>query len=97
MQRLMYLKTKFKRNLTLFGDYRNFMIELIMKGYASKADERPQRKTWFFPHHGVYHPSKPGKIRVNFDCSAEFDKRSLNKELLTDPDLIFHCMHAYKN
>ena len=35
----------------------------------------------------MYHPSKPGKIRVVFDCSAEFDERSLNRELLTGPDL----------
>ena len=40
-----------------------------------------------YPHHGVYHPCKPGKIRVVFDCSAEFHGTSLNKELLPGPDL----------
>ena len=25
----------------------------------------------YIPHHGVYHPKKPGKIRVVFDCSFE--------------------------
>ena len=33
-------------------------------------------KTWYIPHHGVYHPSKPGKIRVVFDRSAEFQVKS---------------------
>ena len=37
--------------------------------------------------HGVYHPSKLGKIRVVFDCSAEFRGRSINKELLSGSDL----------
>ena len=27
---------------------------------------------WYVPHHEVYHPHKPGKIRVVFDCSAKF-------------------------
>ena len=42
---------------------------------------------WYLPHHGVYHPCKPGKIRAVFDCSAEFHGTSLNKELLQGPDL----------
>ena len=36
--------------------------------------------------HGVYHPSKPGKIRVVLDCSAEFQGRPINKELLSGSD-----------
>ena len=87
MKRLMYLKTRFKRKLSFFADYKKFMDDLVAKGYARKEDTRPPGKTWFIPHHEVYHPSKPGKIRVVFDCSAEFDKRSLNKELLTGLDL----------
>ena len=35
----------------------------------------------------MYHPSKPRKIRVVFDYSAQFAGKSLNQELLTDPDL----------
>ena len=34
-----------------------------------------------------HHPGKPRKIRVVFDCSAQFAVRSLNQELLTGPDL----------
>ena len=54
---------------------------------ALRGDTRPLGKTWFIPHHGVYNPNKPGKIGVIFDCSAEFDEQSLNKKLLTGPDL----------
>ena len=35
----------------------------------------------------MYHPSKPRKIIVVFDCSAQFAGKSLNQELLTGPDL----------
>ena len=32
-------------------------------------------------------PNNPDKICVVFDCSAEFQGRSINKELLSGPDL----------
>ena len=35
----------------------------------------------------MYHPAKPNKIRVVFDCSAEYAGRSINKELMAGPDL----------
>ena len=44
-------------------------------------------KTWYLPHHGVYHTNKPGKIRMVFDLSAEYKGTCLNKELLPGPDL----------
>ena len=61
MKRLMYLKESFKRNPSYFAGHKKFMDDLITKGYARKEDTRPPGKTWFIPHHGVYHPSKPGK------------------------------------
>ena len=32
--------------------------------------EAASGKTWYLAHNGIYHPSKPGKIRVMFDLSA---------------------------
>ena len=43
--------------------------------------------TCHIPHHGVYHPHKPGKIRVVFECSAKFVGLSLNSMLYKGPDL----------
>ena len=66
------------------------MNDMIVKGYAEQVNptETESGKTvWFIPHHGVYHPKKPGKIRVVFDCSAELEGQSLNQSLLQGPDL----------
>ena len=50
-------------------------------------DDSPVGRMWYIPHHAVYHTSKPSKIRVAFDCSAQFPGKSLNKELLPGPNL----------
>ena len=63
------------------------MSNLLVKGYARRMDDLPVIRTWYIPHHGVHHPGKPRKIRVVFDCSAQFAGESLNQELLTGPDL----------
>ena len=64
------------------------MEEIISKGYAREAKTNPPNgRTWYLPHHGVYHLHKPSKLRVVFDCSAELNGRSINKELLPGPDL----------
>ena len=44
-------------------------------------------KTWYIPHHGKYHSSKPGKICVRFDCIAEFEGKSINQELISGSGL----------
>ena len=44
-------------------------------------------KVWYIPHHAVFHPSNPEKIRVVFDCSAEWHGISVSKSLISRPDL----------
>ena len=67
-------------------DYVTFMQKMLEEGHAEKAPERYER-VWYVPHHGVYHPKKPEKLRVVFDCSADFQEHSLNRHLLQGPDL----------
>ena len=76
------------KNTTSFEDYKRFIEDLLNKGCARKSKQgSPEGKIWYIPHHGVYHLSKPGKIRVVFDCSAEYQGISLNKSLIHGPDL----------
>ena len=63
------------------------MDNLFNKGYATESTDIQVSSSWYIPHHGVYHPHKPDNIWVVFDCSSEFQGRSLNKEILSRPDL----------
>ena len=64
---------------------------MIDKGQAERVPDEEldfsDGRVWYIPHHGVYHPQKPDKIRVVFDASAEFKGDSLNRHLLQGPDL----------
>ena len=42
---------------------------------------------WYLPLHAVFHPHKPDKLSVVFDCAARFKATSLNDQLLQGPDL----------
>ena len=87
-KRLMHLKRRFQKYLKFYEDYNKFMEEILSKGYAKESKPNPpDGRTWYLPHRGVYHPHKPSKLRVVFDCSAELNGRSINKELLPGPDL----------
>lgn len=89
-QRLNSLKRKFSRNTDFFQEYKAFMDNILVKGYAVKIPEeqliRSDGRVWFIPHHGVYHPKKR-KLRVVFDCAATYQGVSLNDQLLQGPDL----------
>ena len=84
--RLGHLKRRFERDKKYKEDYISFISDVIKNGYAERAPKTNGR-AWYIPHHGVYHPKKPDKIRVVFDCSAEFQGHSLNRHLLQGPDL----------
>ena len=89
-QRAHWIKKKFG-NKQFREDYVTFMNGIISKGYAREVPKANMKidegKTWYLPHHGIYHPNKPGKIRVVFDCSCNYKGTSLNEELLQGPNL----------
>ena len=89
LQRLMTLRRKFLRKPVVYDHYVQCINKMLASGYAEKAPaaENNDVKFWYIPHHGVYHPMKPGKIRVVFDCSARYHGFSLNDNLLQGPDL----------
>ena len=48
--------------------------------------DRSDGVVWYLSHHPVFHPDKPDKTRVVFDCAAKFREVSLNDKLLQGPD-----------
>lgn len=84
------LQSRFKKNPRFLADYKDFMKEVIESCAERVPPDRLETrdgKINYVPHTGVYHPRKPGNIRVVFDCSARFNGVSLNDCLLPGPDL----------
>ena len=78
VHRLQLLKKKFLRDQKSFESYRATIHDYIYisKGYAQRVpkeeldvDDKP---LWYLPHHAVFNPNKPGKLRVVFDCAARY-------------------------
>lgn len=87
--RLNHLKRKLLKDERYKEHYVRFMEDVIEKGDAEEVhDEGKDGEKWYIPHHGVYHPKKPDKLRVVFDCSAKYQGTNLNDYLLQGPDLM---------
>ena len=91
ISRLRSLRKRLEREEVFRQHYSDFMQELLANNHAEIVPESDLNvesgKIWYIPHHGIYHPQKPGKLRVVFDCSAYFQGESLNTHLLQGPDL----------
>ena len=75
---------------------------ITSKGFVSNFSENiaegsydgPVGLTWYIPHHPVFHPRKPGKTRIVFDCSATFEGMSLNNYIHQGPNLASHIYNV---
>ena len=88
LHRLGLLKKRLQKDGSL-GLYSEYMEELLRMDYIEVCDPNAPTgdRTWYLPHHPVYNPHKPGRVRVVFDCSAKFRNISLNDALLKGPNL----------
>ena len=58
-------------------------------GYTEKiwpSSSNPKFK-WYLPHQPVVNPKKPEKLKIVFDCGAEYQGKLLNNFLMHGPDL----------
>ena len=71
-QRFSYLEKRLSKNDQFKEECISFVKDIASKGYARKSmTEAAFRRTWYLPHHGIYHPSKAVRIGVVFNLSAD--------------------------
>lgn len=92
VHRLQILQNKLMRDHKLHEQYRIAMNDMMDKGYAepvqSDITSDSQNIQWYLPHHAVKNKNKPDRIRVVFDCSAQYGNISLNQNVMRGPDFI---------
>lgn len=88
LTRLSSLLHTLEKKPEMKSHYVTFMQNIFDRDHAEVAPPfREGQECWYLPTFGVYHPQKPGQIRVVFDSSAKKQGISLNDVLLSDPDL----------
>lgn len=88
MKRLSILGHNLERNPEMKQHFFTFMGKVFSNNHAEEAPPLLEgEECWYLPLFGVYHPKKPGNIRVVFDSSARHEGVSLNDVLLSGPDM----------
>ncbi|KAI7789362.1 hypothetical protein IRJ41_022847, partial [Triplophysa rosa] len=88
MKRLSTLRRNLERNTEMKQHFFTFMGKVFSNNHAEEAPPLMEgEECWYLPLFGVYHPKKPGNIRVVFDSGARHEDVSLNDVLLSGPDL----------
>ena len=76
LQRLCSLKKKMQKLPEFKKNYTEFMNNVLNKTYQEPVPShelnRADVKVWYIPNNAVYHPHKPGNIRVVFDCASTY-------------------------
>ena len=92
------LKKQLKRDPDFRKKYKDTINIYIEMGYAKKLSReeacKVSKKRWYVPHHPVFNRNKPEEFRMVFDAAAEYNGNSLNKALLTGPDLLNSFMEV---
>ena len=92
------LEKRLAKDEDLREKYTSTIKEDLNKGYvievadAHKVESRSD-KEWYLPHHTVLNPNKR-KVRRVINGAANFRGASLNKSLLTGPDLLQNLIYV---
>lgn len=91
LKRLNQLKRRLDNAKDLYEKYNEKIKEHQRKGYVKKLSPEEAStttpKTWCLPHHPVFHPAKPNKVRIMLDAAAKCRGTSPNDNLVQGPRL----------
>ena len=80
-----------------YRPYNENMQKLVRDGHAELVPNeqlgRDDGAVWYLPHHAVLSGAS-SKLRIVFDCAAEYQGVSLNKECFQGPDLCNKLVHV---
>ena len=83
------------RHPVLKGLYVSEKQALLKEGYVEEVPQDDEeksllttKKVWYVPHHPVLNPTKPGKMRIVYDCAAQSHYILLNENLMKGPDYV---------
>jgi len=75
-RRALLLKRYLIKDDELLEKYQTTTNDYTKKGHAERVHEEAlntrDKPVWYLPHNPVMHPLKPDKVRVVYDCAAEF-------------------------
>ena len=90
LKRFNFLKKRLLKDTKLYQKYKEAMTVYLKNGYARKLSKKEvdevSRRTWYLLHHPVFTENKPNKMRIVL--MQPENMISLNKALLTGPDLL---------
>ena len=96
------LEKRLAKDQTLREKYSNTIKEDLDKGSVVRVKdalrwdqvESCSEREWYLPHHPVVIPNKRGKVCAVINGAAKFHGASLNKSLLTGPDLLQNLIYV---
>ena len=93
-KRLKSLGKRLDRDPSMKDQYKCGIQDLLERGHAEPvcSGDETSDVQWYIPHHVVRHEGK--RDRIVFDCAAEVNGMSLNKEVLQGPDLNNHLLEV---
>ena len=98
LAQLKSLEKRLKNDPSLNERYAKTITDDLDKGYirvvSSEELASSTPREWYLPHHPVLNPNKPNKVRRVLNGAALFRGHSLNKALLTGPDLLQNLLKS---
>ena len=92
LAQLKSLEKRLEKDNDLKQKYAATIADDFSDGYIEQVDPRndtvKSTRKWYLPHHPIIQPNNPRKVPRALNGAANFRGHSLNKSLLTGPDLL---------